>query len=119
VVADCHATARTLLLSAQVRFGIGERDYALHVYFHSSGDPLSRDIDYSPTDNDQIERAIAAARRLLTPHNLVIQMLLSRLQAARYRKPGLMLLIQRVVLRSARAHTTLRQVPRTLRISRS
>ncbi|EIN07209.1 hypothetical protein PUNSTDRAFT_71064 [Punctularia strigosozonata HHB-11173 SS5] len=74
-------------------------------------DPLSRNIDYSPTDREGIERSAATARRLLTPHNLVIQMLLSRLQAARYRKPGLMLLIQRLVLRSARAHPSLSTHP--------
>jgi phosphatidylinositol 4-kinase len=35
-------------------------------------------------------------------------MLLSRLQAARYRKPGLMRLIQRLILRSARNYQKLR-----------
>lgn len=48
------------------------------------------------------------ARRLLTPHALVVQMLFSRLQAARYRRPEVMFLIQHLVLRTARAHKTLR-----------
>lgn len=50
------------------------------------------------------------ARRLLMPHALVLQMLFSRLQAARYRRPGVMFLIQHLVLLSARAYKTLRSV---------
>jgi hypothetical protein len=50
------------------------------------------------------------AKRLLAPHVLVLQMLISRFQAARYRRPGLMLLIQRLVLISARAHRYMRLV---------
>lgn len=45
--------------------------------------------------------------RLLTPHILVLQLLFSRLQAARYRRPGLMLLFQRLALSSARAHKSI------------
>ena len=57
-----------------------------------------------------IDRGMANARRLLTAHALVLQMLLSRLQAARYRRPGVMFFIQQLVLRSARAHRSLRLV---------
>ncbi|KAJ7172099.1 hypothetical protein C8R46DRAFT_1258016 [Mycena filopes] len=67
-------------------------------------DPFYHPIDYAPTDKDVIDRGTANARRLLTPHALVLQMLFSRLQAARYRRPGVMFLIQHLVLRSARAH---------------
>ncbi|KAF7338006.1 hypothetical protein MVEN_02024500 [Mycena venus] len=67
-------------------------------------DPFYHPIDYSPTDKDVIDRGMINARRLLTPHALVLQMLFSRLQAARYRRPGVMFLIQHLVLRSARAH---------------
>ncbi|KAJ7940268.1 hypothetical protein B0H13DRAFT_2299305 [Mycena leptocephala] len=67
-------------------------------------DPFYHPIDYSPTDKDVIDRGTVNARRLLTPHALVLQMLFSRLQAARYRRPGVMFLIQHLVLRSARAH---------------
>ncbi|KAJ6502153.1 hypothetical protein C8R45DRAFT_975566 [Mycena sanguinolenta] len=67
-------------------------------------DPFYHPIDYSPTDKDIIDRGRVNARRLLTPHALVLQMLFSRLQAARYRRPGVMFLIQHLVLRSARAH---------------
>ncbi|KAI9508312.1 hypothetical protein F5148DRAFT_1275830 [Russula earlei] len=70
-------------------------------------DPFHRPVDYAPTDKDVIDRATNHARRLLSPHTLVLQMLFSRLQAAKFRKPGLMLLIQRLVLRSARAYRSL------------
>ncbi|RDB21005.1 Phosphatidylinositol 4-kinase stt4 [Hypsizygus marmoreus] len=70
-------------------------------------DPFLHPINYSPTDKEVIDRGMANARRLLTPHILVLQMLLSRLQAARYRRPGMMFLIQHLVLRSARAHRSL------------
>ncbi|KAI0275884.1 atypical/PIKK/PI4K protein kinase [Russula aff. rugulosa BPL654] len=70
-------------------------------------DPFYHPIDYAPTDKDVIDRATRHARRLLTPHTLVLQMLFSRLHAAKFRKPGLMLLIQRLVLRSAKAYRSL------------
>ncbi|KAJ4475685.1 hypothetical protein J3R30DRAFT_3735539 [Lentinula aciculospora] len=71
-------------------------------------DPFYHPISYSPTDKDAIDLGTANARRLLTPHALVLQMLLSRLQAARYRRPGVMFLLQHLVLRSARAHQSFR-----------
>ncbi|KZT27321.1 atypical/PIKK/PI4K protein kinase [Neolentinus lepideus HHB14362 ss-1] len=67
-------------------------------------DPFYHSIEYSPTDREGIDRARKSARRLLSPHLLLMHMLFSRLQAARYRKPDLMLLIQRLVLTSAKAH---------------
>ncbi|KAF9564367.1 hypothetical protein CPC08DRAFT_705318 [Agrocybe pediades] len=70
-------------------------------------DPFYSPISYSPTDKDTIDRGLAQARRILTPHALVLQMLLSRLQAARYHRPGVMLIIQHLVLRSARAYKTM------------
>ncbi|KAF8579311.1 atypical/PIKK/PI4K protein kinase [Ramaria rubella] len=66
--------------------------------------PFYNPIEYSPTDRADIDRAGASARRLLIPHTLLLQMLLSRFQAVRYSRPGLVLLISRLVLRSARAH---------------
>ncbi|KAF7980170.1 hypothetical protein HWV62_39641 [Athelia sp. TMB] len=69
-------------------------------------DPFYHPVDYSPTDKDDIDRAAASAQRLLSPHTLILQMLFSRMQAARYRKPAAMFLIQRLILRSARAHKT-------------
>jgi phosphatidylinositol 4-kinase len=81
---------------------------------HSSAisydDPFYHPISYSPTDKDVIDRAIANARRLLTPHTRILHMLQSRLQTARYKRSGVMFLIQRFVLRSARAHKSQRFV---------
>ncbi|TFK42384.1 hypothetical protein BDQ12DRAFT_676115 [Crucibulum laeve] len=67
-------------------------------------DPFYSSIGYSPTNKEEIDRGMANARRMLTPHALVLQMLFSRLQAARYHRPGVMLLIQHLLLRSARAY---------------
>ncbi|KAK7034075.1 Phosphatidylinositol 4-kinase stt4 [Paramarasmius palmivorus] len=72
--------------------------------YGSYDDPFYHPITYSPTDKKEIDRGTANARRLLSPHALVLQMLVSRLQAARYGRPGVMFLIQHLVLRSARAH---------------
>lgn len=55
-----------------------------------------------------MDRAASSARKLLTPHVLVLQMLFSRFQAARYHKPGLMSMIIRLILRSANAHQFMR-----------
>ncbi|KAF8913519.1 hypothetical protein CPB85DRAFT_1299266 [Mucidula mucida] len=74
-------------------------------------DPFLSPVGYSPTEKEEIDREMASARRLLTPHALVLQMLFSRLQAARYRRPGVMCLLQHLVLRSARAHKTLSTHP--------
>ena len=77
-------------------------------FFDSYDDPFFHPIKYSPTDKEEIDRGMTNAKRLLDPHVLVLQMLISRFQAARYRRPGLMLLIQRLVLISARAHRYMR-----------
>lgn len=55
-----------------------------------------------------MDLANAAARKLLSPPILLLQFLLSRFQAARYHKPGLMLLILRLVLISAKEHREMR-----------
>ncbi|KAI0032206.1 hypothetical protein K488DRAFT_50373 [Vararia minispora EC-137] len=67
-------------------------------------DPFCHGVQYTPTDKELIDHHVNQARRLLSPHTLILQMLFSRLQAARYRKPGLMFLIVRMVLQSARAY---------------
>lgn len=76
----------------------------------SYNDPFCHPIQYSPTDKKEIDGGMASAKRLLAPHVLILQMLYGRFQAARYRRPGLMLLIQRLVLISARAHRYIRFV---------
>jgi len=83
------------------------------ILFVNSYDPFFHPIKYSPTDKEGIGREMALAKPLLAPHDhvLILQMLISRFQAARYRRPGLMLIIQRLVLISARAHQYMRSVP--------
>ncbi|EGO21128.1 hypothetical protein SERLADRAFT_452259 [Serpula lacrymans var. lacrymans S7.9] len=68
---------------------------------YNYNDPFFHPISYSPTDKEEIDRATTHAHRLLFPHTLILQMLFSRLQAARYCRPTVMFLIQRLVLRSA------------------
>ncbi|KAI9571413.1 hypothetical protein HD554DRAFT_2187155 [Boletus coccyginus] len=82
-------------------------------------DPFYHPIGYSPTDKEEIDRATTHARRLLLPHTLVLQMLFSRLQAARYRRSTVMFLMQQLVLRSTHAHKLLSTHPlaRELRYS--
>ncbi|KAI8989762.1 atypical/PIKK/PI4K protein kinase [Trametes punicea] len=70
-------------------------------------DPFLHEVQYSPTDKSAIDRAAHTATRLLTPHILILQLFFSRLQAARYRRPGLMMLFQRLALSSARAHRSM------------
>lgn len=82
---------------------------------YSYDDPFYHPVDYSPTDKEEIDRATSHARRLLSAHNMVLTMLFSRLQAARYRRPDVMFVIQRLVFRSARAHKALRRVDFALR----
>ncbi|KAI6045569.1 hypothetical protein EDC04DRAFT_2888588 [Pisolithus marmoratus] len=67
-------------------------------------DPFQHPISYVPTDKEEIDRAATNAQRLLIPHTLILQMLFSRLQSARYRRSSVMFLIQRLVMRSANAH---------------
>ncbi|KAI6131993.1 hypothetical protein EDD16DRAFT_1821529 [Pisolithus croceorrhizus] len=67
-------------------------------------DPFQHPINYVPTDKEEIDRATTTAQRLLVPHTLILQMLFSRLQSARYRRSSVMFLIQRLVMRSACAH---------------
>ncbi|TRM58568.1 hypothetical protein BD626DRAFT_550606 [Schizophyllum amplum] len=74
-------------------------------------DPFFHPVDYAPTDKELIDRSSAAARRLTAPHALVLEMLFSRLQAARYRKPEVMFIIQHLVLRTARAFSEMSTHP--------
>ncbi|KAF8334229.1 uncharacterized protein EI90DRAFT_3051526 [Cantharellus anzutake] len=74
-------------------------------------DTFFHPVEYSPTQRDNIERALHSARRLLVPHTMLLQTLASRLQAVRYRMPSLVHLIIRLVLRSVQAHKTLSTHP--------
>lgn len=78
--------------------------------FHSYEDPFYHSIGYSPTDKEEIDRATTHARRLFLPHTLILQMLFSRLQAARYRRSTVIFLMQQLVFRSTDAHKLFRWV---------
>ncbi|KZP21149.1 hypothetical protein FIBSPDRAFT_788486 [Athelia psychrophila] len=99
---DIEVALLTELLSAW--FDTVRRHKGIFSKTFNYDDPFYHPIDYSPTDKEEIDRAASSARRLLSPHTLILQMLFSRMQAARYRKPAAMFLLQRLVLRSARAH---------------
>jgi hypothetical protein len=105
----CQAREGNVLDVHEVRFSFAA-DVPTSKFACSYDDPFYHPVSYSPTDKEEINRGMVNARRLLSPHILVLQMLLSRLQAARYRRPGLMLLIQRLVLTSARAYRYIRSV---------
>jgi phosphatidylinositol 4-kinase len=74
----------------------------------SFDDPFNHPVEYSATDKALIDRMVATGKKLLGPHTQVLRMLLSRFQAVRYRRPGLMLLITRLVLRTTRNHKSFR-----------
>lgn len=74
----------------------------------SFDDPFNRPVEYSATDKALIDRTVMTGKRLLGPHTQLLRMLLSRFQAVRYRRPGLMLLITRLVLRTTRNHKSFR-----------
>lgn len=82
--------------------------FSTHLNYH---DPFNHPIEYSPTDRAEIDRSLSNARRLLTPHTLLVSMLHSRFQAVRYRHPGLILLLLRLVLRSCQAFETMSTHP--------
>jgi len=91
----------------------------LIIYDHSCENPFYNPVLYSPTNKAEIDRAVASARRLLTPHTLLLHMLMSRFQAIRYYKPTLVLWILRLVLRSAQFHKYMRYVLASLHDRRS
>lgn len=66
--------------------------------------PLDRAIEYAPTDRAVIEHSLKVAQRALQPHTLLISVISSRFQAVKYREPGMMLSIIRLLLRSFRSH---------------
>lgn len=77
----------------------------------SFDDPFNHPVEYSATDKALIDRTVMTGKKLLGPHTQLLRMLLSRFQAVRYRRPGLMLLITRLVLRTTRSHKSFRCVP--------
>ena len=84
------------------------RCFKLTCLVSSYSDPFVHEIEYSPSQRETVDRAAKTAHRLLLPHTLVLQLLVSRLQAGRYRKRGLMLLLQRLILASTNARVHMR-----------
>lgn len=74
-------------------------------------DPFKHPVEYNPTDKAEMDTALSDARRMLVPHTILLHMLRSRFQAVRYRNPGLMQLLLRLVLRSTRKGVTLSTHP--------
>lgn len=81
-------------------------------------DPFNLPVEYNPTDHEAADRASVSASRLLTPHSMVLQMLLSRFQAARYDRKGLISLLLRLLLRSSLAFKKLRYMTLTVACKR-
>ncbi|ELU44766.1 phosphatidylinositol 4-kinase beta [Rhizoctonia solani AG-1 IA] len=73
----------------------------------NSGDPFRHPVGYNPTNKSDMDQILGDARRLLVPHTILLQMLRSRFQAVRYKNPGLMQLLLRLVLRSTRKGVSL------------
>ncbi|CAE6400878.1 unnamed protein product, partial [Rhizoctonia solani] len=70
-------------------------------------DPFRHPVGYNPTNKSDMDQVLGDARRLLVPHTILLQMLRSRFQAVRYKNPGLMQLLLRLVLRSTRKGVSL------------
>lgn len=67
-------------------------------------DPFENRIEFAPSDKKVLDLELAKARKLLRPHLLLIQVLSSQFQAIKYRQPGIMTSLIRVLMRSLAAH---------------
>lgn len=76
----------------------------------SYDDPFAAPVEYSPSDKKIMDLELAKARRLLKPHLLLIQVLSSQFQAVKYREPGIMMSIIRLMMRSIAASARMRWV---------
>ena len=63
-------------------------------------DPFEVPVEYSPSDKKSMDLELAKARRLLRPHLLLIQVLSSQFHAVKYREPGIMVSLIRLMMRS-------------------
>ncbi|KAG6376278.1 hypothetical protein JVT61DRAFT_2256 [Boletus reticuloceps] len=105
VIAEKPATEVTLISEILAAWFATVRDRkGVFSQYLNYDDPFYHPTGYSPTDKEEIDRATSHARRLFLPHTLILQMLFSRLQAARYRRSTVIFLMQQLVLRSAHAH---------------
>ena len=63
-------------------------------------DPFESPIEYSQSDKSVMDLELAKARKMLRPHLLLIQVLSSMFQAVKYREPGIMTSLIRLMMRS-------------------
>ncbi|KAL1412783.1 Phosphatidylinositol 4-kinase stt4 [Vanrija albida] len=76
---------------------LGKGMFSTRMNYH---DPFVQPLEYAPSDKKVMDAELAKARRLLKPHLLLIQILSSQFQAVKYRAPGIMVSIARLMLRS-------------------
>lgn len=81
------------------------------IMLHSSKDPYTIPVEYSPAEQEAIDRDMHTAKRLLLPHTILIQGLQSIFQSVRYRKAPLMRAMLRLILRSSMAHESMSTHP--------
>lgn len=74
----------------------------------SSIGPFERPVEYSPSDKSTMDHEMTAIRRALQPHLLLTSVISSRFQAVKYREPGIMGAILRLLARSFSEHKLLR-----------
>lgn len=63
-------------------------------------DPFETPVEYAPSDKKVMDLELAKARKLLRPHLLLTQVLSSQFQAVKYREPGIMVSLIRLMMRS-------------------
>jgi phosphatidylinositol 4-kinase len=71
-------------------------------------DPFESPVEYAPSDKKVMDLELAKARKLLRPHLLLVQVLSSQFQAIKYREPGIMVSLIRLMMRSLAAHKKMR-----------
>ena len=71
-------------------------------------DPFEQPVEYSPSDKKVMDLELAKARKMLRPHLLLVQVLSSQFQAVKYREPGIMVSLIRLMMRSLSASTRMR-----------
>ena len=71
-------------------------------------DPFELPVKYSPSDKKVLDLELAKAQRLLRPHLLLTQVLASQFNAIKYRQPGVVVPLIRLMMRSCRAAKQMR-----------
>lgn len=87
---------------------LSTRSSELTRYGISSSGPFEKPIEYSPTVKSVMDHEMAVAKRSLQPHLLLTTVISSRFQAVKYRRPGIMGSMFRLLARSFQAHKQMR-----------